>query len=406
MNAFDYVKRSITINNHTYILHYLSSLVDDFMVAYVIQGLYESEDIYNGQIKEVYCIEDSVLAGNMVLEGQKLIEIDVKSYPSRSIEEPETEKSVRGSKDGFVESILTNVGLIRRRIRNPHLVFKKYSIGTNSSYDVSLCYIDTLCNQDVLNRIDLRLQEIHTKDLVMSDRALEELLIKQGYNPFPMVRYSERPDIIATHILKGNFAIITDTSSSVMMVPTTIQELLEHVEEHRQVPIIGTIIRWIRILAVFLSLYLVPIWMVCIELGYVDINSDHLLISILIVELFIELMKIATIHTPTSLSSAMGIIAAILLGEFAIDLGFFIPDILFYCATNNVCHYATPNYELSLACKYIRIVMIIILGIFKIPGFIVFNIIFYIYLNHIEVFGMKYFKFSRKILVRKPKTDL
>lgn len=275
--------------------------------------------------------------------------------------------------------------------------------------------------KELKEEVEKRITEISTRDLVMSDRALEELLIKQVYNPFPLVRYSERPDIVASHLIKGNIAIITDTSASVMMLPTNLPEILEHVEEHRQVPIIGTMIRLVRLLAVFLSIYLVPLWVLSTIYGNKnifllasinDMNYNLFMMQVFIVEIAIELLRIATIHTPTGLSSAMGMIAALLLGEIAIDLGLFIPEILLYCAISNVGSFATPNYELSLSNKYIKLAMLLSIWLFKNYGFIIFNFVFLLFLMNIKLFGVYYIypfcPFNLKdmiyFFIRKPKS--
>ncbi len=201
-------------------------------------------------------------------------------------------------------------------------------VGKKNKLDICLCYLKSEIDQTMLKSIKERLNEIKNEDLIMTDRALEELIFDQSYNPFPLVRYSERPDVVSTHIHHGYLAIICDTSSSVMMLPTTLFEILEHVEEHRQTPIIGTFIRLIRFSAVFLSIYLVPLWMLIVNQGSVSLKK---LFSIILVELAVELLRIATIHTPNSISNTMGMIAAILLGEFAIELGFFFRRDSFIC---------------------------------------------------------------------------
>ena len=234
------------------------------------------------------------------------------------------------------------------------------------------------------------------------------MLLDQGYNPFPLVRYSERPDIVATHIQHGYIAILCDTSSSVLMLPTTIFEILEHVEEHRQTPLIGTFIRLIRLSAVLLSIYLVPIWALAVSFMKWDWTF---FVQVLLVELSIELLRIATIHTPESISNAMGLIAALLLGQFAIDLGFFSEEILLFCAVGSIGGFATPNYELSLTNKYIKVMMILSVMFLNIFGFVIFNICLWIYLARLKPFGMSYlyplipfdFKAFIQFLIRKPK---
>lgn len=418
--SFDINVRYLDFNNRKIEIDYISSLCSDELIAYLVEGISHGcsdclkDCLNNGDVKEVNDkdkYEYALLTGcALVKDGKTVYVLDTRHYPSRSIDEPDTEKSVRGSKDGFNENLLNCTGLIRRRIRTMDLVMEKITIGSNSKLDICLCYLDSKIDKKMLLKIKQRLQEIKNEDLIMSDRALEELLLNQSYNPFPLVRYSERPDIVSSHIQHGFLAIICDTSSSVMMLPTTIFEILEHVEEHRQTPIIGTFIRLIRFSSVLLSIYLVPLWMLISNRGIVDIKT---LFSIVLVELAIELLRIATIHTPDSISNTMGMIAAILLGEFAIDLGFFSGEILLMVAIGEVCGFATPNYELSLTNKYIKLLMIIVSGIFGWLGFVIYQIVMYCYLLTLRPFGFSYLyplvPFNGKdlwhFIIRKPKKN-
>lgn len=367
--SFDLNTRTLDFENEKVTINYVSSLCSDDLIAYLVEGITNhrgetlKDCLNNGDVKDEPDYQKamySMLTGcAMISYRDKTYVLDTRHFPSRSVEEPETEKSVRGSKDGFNESMLTCAGLIRRRIRTIDLVMNKQTIGKNNPLDVCLCYLDSTVDQTMLETVLQRIKEIKNEDLVMSDRAVEEMILDQGYNPFPLVRYSERPDVVATHILHGHIAIICDTSSSVMMLPTTLFEILEHVEEHRQTPIIGTFIRLIRCSAVLISIYLVPLWLLLTSKGTIDLVF---LGQVLLVELAIELLRIATIHTPTSLSNAMGMIAAVLLGQFAIDLGIFSEEILLFCAIGDVGGFATPNYELSLTNKYLKIFLIIFVG--------------------------------------------
>ena len=419
-DSYDLKQRTLNFRGRLIHLYFLASLSNDTLISRLIEGIEnnQGEDLENclnmGDVdimktNDIEQIQYAVMSGNSALfDGETTYVMDTKNYPNRSIEEPETEKSVRGAKDGFNESILNNTGLIRRRIKSIELTFHREVIGTQNPIEIAVVYLQNKVNKKVLKKLLTRIQNIRAKELIMSDRAMEELILDQGYNPFPLVRYSERPDIVATHIQHGYIAIICDTSSSIMMVPTTIFEILEHVEEHRQTPLIGTFIRLIRLSAVILSLYLVPIWALCISFHQWDYSF---FIQILIVELAIELLRIATIHTPDSISNAMGLIAALLLGQFAIDLGFFSEEILLFCAIGSIGGFATPNYELSLTNKYIKIMMIVSIMFFNIYGFALFNIILWIYLIRLKPFGMSYLyplipldiKALGKFIIRKPK---
>ncbi len=421
-NSYDLKHRILSFRGRLLHLYFIASLSNDTLISRLIEGIENNQgkDLENclnmGDVNilntnDIDKIQYALMGGNCALfDGETTYIMDTKNYPNRSIEEPETEKSVRGAKDGFNESILNNTGLIRRRIKSKELCFRIETIGTSNPIDIAIAYLEDHVDQNVLKKVLSRIQDIKAKELIMSDRALEELLLDQGYNPFPLVRYSERPDVVATHIQHGFIAIICDTSSSVMMLPTTIFEILEHVEEHRQTPLIGTFIRLIRLSAVILSIYLVPIWALCVSFHRWD---WEFFIQILIVELSIELLRIATIHTPESISNAMGLIAALLLGQFAIDLGFFSEEILLFSAIGSIGGFATPNYELSLTNKYIKVMMILSIFILNIYGFIIFNIILWVYLARLKPFGMSYLypfipfnlKGVLQFLIRKPKSN-
>lgn len=419
-NSYDLKQRSLMFRGRQIYLYYIASLSNDTLISRLVEGIEikEGKDLYNcihmGDVEiintnDIQKIQYALMSGNSaIIDGETTYLMDTKNYPNRSIQEPETEKSVRGAKDGFNESILNNTGLIRRRVKTVGLCFHREIIGTYNQMDIAVVYIEDKVNQGLLDQLLKRIHDIQSEELIMSDRALEELILRQNYNPFPLVRYSERPDIVATHIQHGHIAIICDTSSSVLMIPTTLFEILEHVEEHRQAPIIGTFIRIIRLLAVLLSLYLVPIWMVAVRFLQWDFNF---FIQILLMELSIELLRIATVHTPEQLSSAMGLIAAILLGQFAIDLGIFSEEILLFCALGAIGGFATPNYELSLTNKLMKIFMIMSIILFNVYGLIAFNIGLFTYLSRIKPFGISYlyplYPFSyqafKQFMIRKPK---
>ena len=421
-NSYDLKQRILNFRGRLVFLYFLASLSSDELISRLVEGIENNQgkDLENclnmGDVEivntnEIHKIQYALMCGNCALfDGETTYIMDTKNYPNRSIEEPETEKSVRGAKDGFNESILNNTGLLRRRIKSAELCFHKETIGSENPIDIAVAYLENKVNQDILQTLLMRISQIRAQDFIMSDRAVEELLLDQGYNPFPLVRYSERPDIVASHIQHGYIAILCDTSSSVVMLPTTLFEILEHVEEHRQTPLIGTLIRIIRLTAVILSIYLVPIWALCMSYMKWDYTF---FIQILIVELSIELLRRATIHTPEAISNAMGLIAALLLGQFAIDLGFFSEEILLFCAIGAIGGFATPNYELSLTNKYLKIMMIVTIMFLNIFGFVIFNVCLWIFLICLKPFHMSYLyplipfdgKALLQFMIRKPKKN-
>ena len=381
--SFDVIRREVG-KKVKVVLYFLSSLADSERVNELNVSLmlndndrYLMEQVSSGAIEiqnDVYKAFLAISSGmSVLLNEDKIYVVETRNYPGRSVGEPDTEKTIRGSKDGFNENIIINVGLIRRRIRSEHFKCEIFKVGKNSNTDVVVSYMDDKVNENSLKEIIEKIKNINIDGLVMSDRALEEKIFKQKFNPFPLVRYSERPDIVAAHLLKGHIAIIVDTSSSVIITPTTLFEHTKHVEEYRQVPSVGTFIRLLRYFAILISIFLVPLWMLTLNNDnftsniFVKLSSESpipVLVQIIIVELVIELLRIATIHTPNHLSSAMGLIATLILGQMAVEIGLFQSEILLYCSISAIGGFATPSYELSLANKLIKLILILSVGFY------------------------------------------
>jgi len=407
--SFDVIRREVG-KEVKVILYFLSSLADSERVNELNVSLmlsnsekYLSEQLSSGSIEEqgdVYKAFLAISSGmSVILCNDKIYVVETRSYPSRGIDEPDTEKTIRGSKDGFNENIIINVGLVRRRIRSEYFKCEIFKVGDNSHTDVVVAYLDNKVNKKSLQKIIEKLKNTKIDGLVMSDRALEEKMFKQNFNPFPLVRYSERPDIVAAHLLKGHIAIIVDTSSSVIITPTTLFEHTKHVEEYRQVPSVGTFIRLLRYFAILISVFLVPLWMLTLNNDsftsniFVKLSNESpipVLVQIIIVELVIELLRIATIHTPNHLSSAMGLIATLILGQMAVEIGLFQSEILLYSAISSIGGFATPSYELSLANKLVKLGLILLVGLFGASGFLIGFTLLVVLLGAIKTYGMPY----------------
>lgn len=314
--------------------------------------------------------------------------MELRSYPGRQPAEPDNEKVIRGSRDGFAENIILNTGLIRRRIRDPQLTIELHKISEIGHTDIAICYMSEIVNQKHLKWLKKRLKEIKHDGLTMTDKSLEEWIFKQRFHPLPFVRYSERPDIVAAHLLEGHIAIVVDTSPSVIIVPISIFHLLQHAEEYRQSPFIGSTIRILRYAAAFLSLTLLPIWYLLATneqylpesmsfIGVKEESSLPLFLQIIIAHLGLEYLRIAAIHTPTPLSTAMGLVAGIIIGQIAIDVGLFSPEVVLYTAVTAIFAFSIPTFELSVAVKYFQFFILLATVIADISGFfIAFWIIF------------------------------
>ncbi len=363
------------------IIHKDITIIDDY------QKIYDS--VLSGCI--VFVIEDSI----------KAISIQTRNFPTRSISEPDTEKVIRGSHDGFVESLNVNIALVRRRIKDGKLRNKMIEIGVNSKTFVCLSYIEGICDQKLVDDVYEKLNKIKVSHLIMTDKALEELLIKQKFNPYPLVRYTERADIVSVHLYKGYFAIFVDTSPSVILAPATFFDHLQHAEEYRQTPISGTYLRFLRFIGVILSIFLTPIWFLIVinyikspELFNIFIPEDksklNIFLQLMSAEAGVEFLRMASIHTPSALSTAMGLVAGILIGDIAISVGVFSIQTVFLVAICAIGTYITPSYELGLANKISKLIFIISIYFFGLIGFIVTFCLWLLFLITRKSFGIPY----------------
>ena len=350
--------------------------------------------------------------------------LELRSYPGRQPDEPDNEKVIRGSRDGFAENIMLNTALIRRRIRDPQLRFELHKITDIGQTDVAIAYMKDIVNQDNLNWLKKRLKEIKHDGLTMADKSLEEWLFKQKFHPLPFVRYSERPDIVAAHLLEGHIAIIVDTSPSVIIVPISIFHLLQHAEEYRQAPFVGSTIRILRYFAAFFSLTLLPIWYLLATneqylpealsfIGAKEESSVPLFLQIIIANLGLEYLRIAAIHTPTPLSTAMGLVAGIIIGQIAIDVGLFSAEIVLYSAVTAIFTFAIPTFELSTSVKYFQFIILLGTVIAGPSGFFIGVFIVFSYLCSLKPMRVPYMwplvpffpKAFMRVIIRYPMAD-
>lgn len=410
--SFDVTSRKI---NEVYTLVYLNFLVNSISINRLIFSLntfiesYDNLSEYvlneNTRIAKSYQdLYDAVLLGCVAVfnvNSSIVYLCDATFYPTRGIAEPESEKVVRGSRDGFCENIAINISLVRRRIKNGKLKVIKYTIGEISKTVVTLIYLEEFVNEKYLNVVKEKLNNIKVDELTMGDKALEELLVNNKFTPYPLVKYTERPDTFATHLYQGMFGIIVDTSPCAILGPISLFDHLQHVEEFRQTFITGSYLRIIRLIGIILSFICVPLWFCLLQIKELNIvflgdffnvnfTKPIILLQIIMMELGVEFIRMASIHTPNALSTSMGLVAGIIIGELAINLGIVSEQIVLLAAISAIGSYITPSYELSLANKISKLLLIFISYFFGLIGFIVGILILLIYLFSLKSFGRRY----------------
>ncbi|MBG9445251.1 spore gernimation protein GerA [Cytobacillus firmus] len=369
-------------------------------------------------------VVDMVLAGPtaLVVDGiDEVILIDARTYPVRGPQEPDIERVVRGSRDGFVETLVFNTALTRRRIRDRTLRMEYMQVGRRSKTDIVVSYIEDIADPDMVKKIKESISKIDTDGLPMAEKSIEEFISGRHWNPYPMVRYTERPDTAATHLYEGHVCIIVDGSPSVIITPTTFWHHLQHAEEYRNKPLVGAYLRFVRFLAVWASIFLLPLWyLFAIEpqllpdaLSYIGPNDTGelpLVVQFLMIELGLDMLRMAAIHTPSALATALGLVAALMIGQVAVEVGLFINEVILYLAIAAIGTFSTPSYEMSLANRLIRIGLLISTSIFHTYGYVVGILLMIIMLARMKSFGVPYLwpfipfnlRAFRDVLLRSP----
>ncbi|MBR3120730.1 MAG: spore germination protein [Oceanobacillus sp.] len=444
--SFDVGYRELIILKRKINIYYVTGLCDTSTIQEIMEQLIDINDVETNYKMVAEIIENRIVhqqvtpvktmdeAADQILSGliaifidgeQFAFIVDVRNYPGRSPEEPDTEKVIRGSRDGFTENIIENTALTRRRLRDERIRNEMLKVGERSKTDVCITYLQDIADDDLITLVKEKMDAIDIDGITMAEKTIEEFIIGQNWNVFPLVRYTERPDVAASHLLEGHIIIFVDTSPSAIILPTTFFHHLQHAEEYRQAPSIGTFIRFIRFLAVFASMYLLPVWLLFAldpsllpkELSFIGPNEQGnipVMIQIIFAYIGIEFLRMAAIHTPTPLSTAMGLIAAVLIGQIAIDVGLFSPEVILYVSVSAIGAYVTPSYELSVANKIMNLFLVLLVGLFELPGFVIGILVNVLFLANIKSLRTPYLwpllpfnaKAMSHILLRKPVPDM
>ena len=326
----------------------------------------------------------SVFLGKSLLAVEGLAGValmDAKGYPSRSVHEPPDGKVLRGSHDGFVEAVVPNMALLRRRIRDPHLTMEGHKVGSRTHNDAVLCYLDDRVDQDLLRKLRGKLLGLDVRSLTMAQESLAEAIRpKQWYNPFPKVRYTERPDAAAASIMEGSIVLMVDNSPSVMILPTGFFDFTQESNDYYFPPLVGTYLRVLRVTVFLLSLFITPAWYLMVSEpnrlpGWLNFLSSpepvslSLLSQLLVGEFLIDVLKLASLNTPDSLSNSFSMLGALVLGDFAVQAGWLGPEVLVYMAFVSVAGFAQPSYELGYAFKLLRVALLLVTAAFDVWGF-------------------------------------
>lgn len=402
-DSFDIIQRDIMVGNRMTSFYFIDGFTKDEVMLKLLDSLMKikEEDMPADATQfarqfipyvEVDILGDfdqilkNVLSGVtcMFIDGYEAgIAIDCRTYPARGVDEPDKDKSLRGSRDGFVETIVFNTALIRRRIREPHLVMEMTEVGNSSRSDVAICYMSDRVDQELLENVSNRIKSIKTDDLRMNQQSLAECLFKRKwYNPFPKFKFTERPDTAAACLLEGKIVILVDNSPSAMILPTSIYDIIEEANDYYFPTLTNMYLKISRGIISFLTIFLTPVFLLFMQnlewlpevFSFIVVKESvniPLIFQLLMLEIAIDGLRLAALNTPSMLSTPLSVIAGLVMGEFSVKSGWFNAEVMLYMAFVAVANYTQPNFELGYALKFMRLELLVLTALFNWWGFLI-----------------------------------
>lgn len=441
--SFDIIERHLKVTAGEVCFFYVDGFIKDAEMLRIMQFILSMKDIKGADetlaslpYVEVEISEDEDAIVRAVLSGQAVmfaegfsasaILIDARTYPARPTGEPDSDRVMQGSHDGFVETLVVNTALIRRRIRDERLTMAHFDMGGASKTDVVVCYMDGVADPRLVKKICEKLTRARPKSLTLGFQSLAETLVRGGwYNPFPKIRTTERPDTASAQLVEGSVLVICDTSPQVMILPTSIFHYLEQADDYYFPPLTGTYLRMVRTLILIASVVATPLWYLYLE--YAEVLPDALkflvpddpgalpiILQLFLVEVAIDGLKIASMNTPDMLSNSLSIVGALILGDFAVTVGWLSPDVILYMAFVAIANFAQQNNELGYAFKFMRLMILALTYFFGIWGFVGGIVLFCIFVATNKTVGGRHYlyplipfnlKDMKKLLVRGRKQD-
>ncbi len=401
-DSFDLLKKAVRLGHDELTLYYIDGFVKDGTMTKVIMHLMSLSGLENmsattfmeRHMPYVECevtrdgesVMRSLLSGATIVLGSsfgsEVLVVDARSYPARDTSEPQGDLVMRGARDGFVETMIFNTALIRRRVRHPALTMTYFAIGQYSRSDVCLCYMKDRADMQRVKTLQKRLSSLQLDALTMGQESLMEVLIpRRWYNPFPKIRMTERPDAAAAQLLEGSILLICDNSPQVMVLPTSIFDFLQETNDFYFPPLTGSYIRLLRLAIFFLALFFVPAWYLLVQhaalvppwLSFAipeEMGRIPLFAQLLLVEFIIDGLRMASLNTPSMLSNSLSVVGGLILGDFAVQIGWLIPEVILYMAFVAIANYTQRSYELGYAIKFLRILLLVLTALFGLWGFV------------------------------------
>lgn len=399
--SFDIIKKQLNLNDGELTLYFIDGFIKDTVMQKLMMHFLTIKkmpkntiDFLNTSLPYVETdstnslnlLVRSLLSGAAVVLGSTFGEcgiiIDARTYPARETAEPQGDKVIHGARDGFVETLIFNTALIRRRIRDTSLTMSYISVGSESQTDVAICYMEGKADKKYLCELRKKIKDLKTRSLTMGEESLSEALIRtRWYNPFPKIRTTERPDTAAAQILEGSIVILIDNSPCAMILPSSIFDFMQETGDYYLPPLTGSYIKLVRYVVFAMTLFMTPTWFLFVKhqelcpawLTFILPENEAkipIIAQLFLVEFIIDALRLASINTPDMLANSLSVVGGLILGDFAVGIGWLIPEVILYMAFVAIANFTQRSYELGYAFKFMRMILLLTTALFGLWGYV------------------------------------
>ncbi|MFC5448982.1 spore germination protein [Paenibacillus aestuarii] len=427
-NSADFVCRNVRIEGQLrWMIIYFATLVEekivnDNILEPLLSGVHEYEWLsgeYDSPDVPLIAVGKTLVSAKVndivrkVLNGHAAVLTagnrhaliaEVIGTTKRALGESSSEPIIRGPKDGFIENIGTNIGLIRSRLKTPKLKMEAMTIGELSQTYVVITYIVGVVSETVLEEVRTKLSRIQT-EAILESGYIEEFIEDHSFSPFPQVHSTERPDVVVAGLLEGKVAILTDTTPFALLVPMTFWSGLQASEDYYLRQPIATFIRWIRFLFIIIAVFAPPLY-VAITTFHQEMIPTNLVLSIassreevpfpavieaLFTEIVFEALREAGIRLPKQLGSAISIIGALVIGQSAVAAGIISAPVVIIVSITGIAAFTIPRYSFANGIRLLRFPMLILAGTLGLYGIVLGFLAIVIHVTALRSFGVPYF---------------
>ncbi|OEH86774.1 hypothetical protein BHU72_00430 [Desulfuribacillus stibiiarsenatis] len=374
-------------------------------IGYFDQVFTSGVIVYQKKWKNI-CSE--MIKGSVVVFQQQGAEAAVLRLPNfehRAITEPDSEKQVRGPREGFIEDIGVNMSLLRKKMRSPSLVFEQQTIGNLTETRVVLAYAKGICDPEILQELRDRLSMINIQG-VLESGYLEAFIVDHPWTPFPQTENTEKPDKAIAEIMEGRIAILVDGSPNVILVPVVYGQFMQASEDYYENFWYGSALRILRALTFFIALFLPGIYVAITSMHQEMLPTSFALklagaregvpfpaiAEAFFMEIAFEFLREAGIRLPAQIGQAVSIVGALIIGQAAVEAGIVSPVLVVVVALSGIASFVIPSYRLAIAFRLIRFAILLSSGILGLIGITFVALLFLIHLSSMHSFGVPYFE--------------